>query len=85
MILLWELAGPIPYKAKGFKMSGTSSGHKSKRGRPKAPQETARSNRIVTFVTDRELMLLESVTIREDRSVASVVDRIIKAHLEGQD
>ena len=41
-----------------------------------------RPHRIVTFVTDKELEQLERVTMEEDRSMAAVVHRIIKAHFE---
>lgn len=57
-----------------------SSKSKPKRGRPKTASHLARPNRIVTFVTDRELDLLERVALDEERSMASVVHRIIKAH-----
>ncbi|MEH6570444.1 MAG: hypothetical protein V7709_15285 [Halioglobus sp.] len=63
-------------------MNDLPSSQSSKRGRPKSAAHTARPNRIVTFVTDRELELLESITLKEDRSMAAVVHRIIKAHFE---
>jgi hypothetical protein len=42
----------------------------------------ARPNRIVTFVTDRELDKLQQVADDEERSMASVVHRIIRTHFE---
>jgi hypothetical protein len=36
----------------------------------------------VTFVTDKELEQLERVTQEEERSMAAVVHRIIRAHFE---
>ena len=64
------------------KMNDTSSRNKQKKGRPKLSRSISRPNRVVTFVTDEERRLLESVTQTEDRSMASVVHRIIKAHFE---
>jgi hypothetical protein len=55
-----------------------------KRGRPKKARKLARPHRIVTFVTDPEREQLEQISIEEDRSMAAVVHRIIKAHFERQ-
>ena len=63
-------------------MNETLSRNKQKKGRPKLSRNISRPNRIVTFVTDDERRMLESVTLAEDRSMASVVHRIIKAHFE---
>jgi hypothetical protein len=59
-----------------------SSSSGSKRGRPKAPRDISRPNRIVTFVTDKERELLEQHCKEDDRSMAAAVHRIIKAHFE---
>ena len=67
-------------KLRNNTMNDTSSRNKPKKGRPKLSRNISRSNRIVTFVTDEERRLLESVRQEEDRSMASVVHRIIKAH-----
>jgi len=53
-----------------------------RRGRPRIPSRIARSNRIVTFVTDHELQFLKQKVIEEDRSMASMVHRIITAHIK---
>ena len=58
------------------------SSSSSKRGRPKAPRAVARPNRVVTFVTDKERVLLQQYCEEEDRSMAAAVHRIIKAHFE---
>jgi hypothetical protein len=71
-------------KFRDSKMNDTSSRNKQKKGRPKLSRSLSRPNRVVTFVTDEERRLLESVTQAEDRSMASVVHRIIKAHFEEQ-
>jgi hypothetical protein len=65
-------------------MENTSSTGGPKRGRPKTPANLARPHRIVTFVTDMEKEQLERVTLDEERSMACVVHRIIKAHFEEQ-
>ena len=52
-----------------------------RRGRPNVPVQMARPNRVVTFVTDQELQSLKQTVIEEDRSLASVVHRIIAAHI----
>jgi len=54
----------------------------SRRGRPRVAPKFARPNRIVTFVTDRELQYLIQTAIEEDRSMASMVHRIIVAHIK---
>ena len=53
---------------------------RQQRGRPRVPVGIARPNRVVTFVTDQELQFLTQTVIEEDRSLASVVHRIIAAH-----
>ena len=63
-------------------MNHPTSSSEPKRGRPKTARNLARPHRIVTFVTDRERDLLKRVTLEEDRSMASVVHRIIKTHFE---
>jgi hypothetical protein len=63
-------------------MNDHTSSHSPKRGRPKSAANLSRPNRIVTFVTDRELERLESITLKEERSMAAVVHRIIRAHFE---
>jgi len=64
-------------------MGSTSPQGKQKLGRPKTPSSLARPHRIVTFVTDWELEQLERVTLEDERSMASVVHLIIKAHFAG--
>ena len=54
---------------------------RAKVGRPRHLQEHARSNRVVTFVTDRELESLEQIADKEDRSLSAVVYRILTQHL----
>jgi len=61
-------------------MDDTSPRNNKKKGRPKLSRKISRPHRVVTFVTDKERLLLESVTQAEDRSMASVVHRIIKSH-----
>ena len=57
---------------------------RTRRGRPRADPERARPNRIVTFVTNRELEDLERIAFDEERSMAAVVHRIIAAYFEGK-
>ena len=63
-------------------MKNTSTTETAKRGRPKTAANLARPHRIVTFVTDMEKRQLEQVTLDEERSMACVVHRIIKAHFK---
>ncbi len=51
------------------------------RGRPKRPAKDVRSKRVVTFLTDSELQGLERIAIDEDRSLSSVVHRIVSLYL----
>ena len=55
---------------------------KKKRGRPSVAKNLSRPHRIVTFVTETEREQLAGVVRDEERSMASVVHRIIKAHFE---
>ena len=63
-------------------MIDPSKSGRPKLGRPKSSGDVARPNRIVTFVTDMELEKLERVAADEERSMAAVVHRIIRAHFE---
>jgi hypothetical protein len=63
-------------------MKNPSSKEIPKRGRPKTPSDLSRPNRVVTFVTDMEKAQLQRVALEEERSIAAVVHRIIKAHFE---
>ena len=53
-----------------------------RRGRPRLESDEARSNRVVTFVTDRQLEALDRIVEEEDRSLSAVVHRIIASHFE---
>jgi hypothetical protein len=55
---------------------------KKKRGRPKVAKNLARPHRIVTFVTETEREQLARMVQDEERSMASVVHRIIKAYFQ---
>jgi hypothetical protein len=59
----------------------TRSANKTHRGRPRTPSQIARPNRLVTFVTDKEMEYLMRVVAEEDRSMASVIHRLIAAHI----
>jgi len=59
----------------------TQPERKGRLGRPRVPSRNARPNRLVTFVTDQELRYLTQVTVDEERSMASVIHRIIAAHI----
>ena len=50
-------------------------------GRPRLNPETARSNRIVTFVTNNELAKLERIADQESISHSAVVHRILSGFL----
>ncbi len=60
----------------------TQSSGKRQRGRPRTPSQVARPNRLVTFVTDKEMEYLMQVVAEEDRSMASVIHRLIAAHIK---
>ncbi len=62
-------------------MTNKENENKSVSGRPRFSSRVARPNRVVTFITDRELQFLTQVVHEEDRSMASVVHRIIAAHI----
>jgi hypothetical protein len=62
----------------------SQSASKRQRGRPRMPAQVARPNRLVTFVTDKEMEYLMRVVAEEDRSMASVIHRVIAAHIKGK-
>jgi hypothetical protein len=50
-------------------------------GRPNLPVRRLRNKRLVTFVTDEELQYLKRVAKDEDRSMASLLYKIINSHI----
>ena len=58
---------------------------KRRSGRPRTPAHVARPNRLVTFVTDEEMEHLMRIVMEEDRSMASVIHRIITAHIRDKE
>jgi len=60
------------------------SASKRQRGRPRTPSHVARPNRLVTFVTDKEVEYLIRIVAEEERSMASVIHRIIAAHIRNK-
>lgn len=53
----------------------------SRRGRPPLPRDEVRCKRVVTFVTDRELAKLKTLSGRQKDTLSSVCHRIIARHL----
>lgn len=53
-------------------------------GRPPASPESARANRIVTMVTNRELEQLRGLAESQERSLSFVVHQIVARHLAEQ-
>ena len=51
------------------------------RGRPRRPRQDVRSKRVVTFLTETELQHLEDLAMNQDRSLSSVVHRIVTLYL----
>ena len=51
------------------------------RGRPRRPRQDVRSKRVVTFLTESELQRLEDLAVYQDRSLSSVVHRIVTLYL----
>lgn len=68
----------------GRKRKEDQAAERPRRGRPARVPEEARSNRVVTFVTGRELEALEHIAQEEDRSLSAVVHRIIAQHFAHQ-
>jgi hypothetical protein len=55
---------------------------RSKRGgRPRRTLKEARSHRVVTFVTDGQMVGLDEIAQEEGRSRSDVIHRIIAQHL----
>ena len=63
----------------------TPAARKRRPGRPRTPTQVARPNRLVTFVTEEEMEHLLRVVVEEDRSMASVIHRIIAAHIRDKE
>ena len=60
----------------------TPAARKRRPGRPRTPAQVARPNRLVTFVTDKEMDHLMKIVVEDDRSMAYVIHRIISAHIK---
>ncbi len=54
-------------------------------GRPPAPPETLRSNRVVTFVTDRELSDLRALSVSRNLSLSAACHCLISSSLANID
>jgi hypothetical protein len=64
-------------------MNNTLPVPKRKRmGRPRKDPERARSNRVVTFVTEKELAQLECMADFEKTSLSAIVHRILHNFLK---
>lgn len=50
-------------------------------GRPQAPPQAARRNRVVTMVTDAELKKLTDLAARDQTSLSTTVHRILLGRL----
>jgi len=61
------------------------SGKKAKPGRPAYPPERVRGNRVVTFVTDRELSHLLRLAESEELSMSAVCHQLIGESLQRAD
>ncbi len=53
-------------------------------GRPPVATELKRRNRVVTFVTDRELELLEQVASERESTLSSVLQQILSHSLRSR-
>jgi hypothetical protein len=51
-------------------------------GRPRRTVKEARSHRVVTFVTDGQMVGLDEIAQEEGRSRSDVIHRIIAEHLQ---
>ena len=51
-------------------------------GRPPSPRKTVRSNRIVTFLTDRQMAKLQELAERDGMSLSRVCYSMLKRHLD---
>jgi hypothetical protein len=51
-------------------------------GRPRRTLKEARSHRVVTFITDGQMVGLDEIAQEEGRSRSDVIHRIIAKHLQ---
>jgi len=51
-------------------------------GRPPSPREKVRRNRIVTFLTDRQLKKLQQLAERDGTSLSWACYGVLKEHLD---
>lgn len=72
----------MPVTAKKSSESRQSTGRKTRMGRPPVAPETARSNRVVTFVTNSEMESLERIASEEDKSLSAAVHQILARSLD---
>lgn len=60
----------------------TNSLNCPKRGRPPAPRDEVRRNRIVTFVTDEELNYLKDLATRSEITLSLACYQMIKQQIK---
>lgn len=56
---------------------------KGRRGRPPLPSNEVRRNRVVTFMTDREMDHLREIARHKSVTLSATCHRIIKSYLQG--
>ena len=59
-----------------------AGGRRRKRGRPPAPPETVRRNRVATFLTDAEFGKLERIADEKDEPLSAVLYEILARSLK---
>ena len=62
-------------------MTGHPS-NRSKMGRPPSPRNKVRGNRIVTFITDKQMTRLKNIADNEGRSLSATCYLLLKKHLD---
>ncbi len=62
-----------------------SNDDKATRGRPRVARHEVRANRVVTFITDAEFDMLETLAMDDERSLSAVVYGIVTQYFRGAD
>jgi len=72
---------PVIHFATGIIFMVTNNPGRPQRGRPPAPRETVRRNRIVTFLTDGRLENLKRLADRNETTLSQACHQLLKKEL----
>lgn len=80
-LICWK-ASRLEHNQRDHYAMGNPERGRPRLGRPPAPKEEVRSNRIVTFLTDQQLAKLRELAERDRTSLSRACYRVLRRHLD---